>query len=215
MVRRVIGSIAALLLCVMPATATTITIGGLSVDDQGQFSSVPGVTTVDFNALAEGTQDFVTGIASYDDVDIFDCACSGIGDLLDDTTNGARADDGSSFAIDFSVPITYFGFYWGSPDPDNVITFYNGATELFSFTGADLNSMFGVDFGLSGAAYLNIAAGPGDQPATRIVFSGGEFPFETDNHAFIAASVPEPASLLLLTSGGIGLMTRRRWKRRQ
>src|SRR5688572_16728504 len=123
MVRRVIGWIAAFLVTALPAGATTITIGGLAVDDQGQFSTVPGVTTVDFNALGTGTQDFLFGIASYDDVNIFNCPCSGTGDLLDDTTNGARAFGGETFAIDFSEPISYFGFYWGSPDPDNVLTF--------------------------------------------------------------------------------------------
>ena len=108
-----IGVIAAVLLGTIPAAATTISIGGLTVDDQGQFSTVPGVTTVDFNALATGTQDFAFGIASYDDVNIFNCACSGPGDLLDDTTNGARALGGESFAINFSEPISYIWLLLG------------------------------------------------------------------------------------------------------
>lgn len=214
MVRRIIGSIAMLLIGALPAGAASITIGGLVVNDQGQFSNVVGATTVDFNALVNGTQDFVTGIASYDDVNIFSCACSTTGDLLDDTTKGARALAASSYAINFSSPISYFGFYWGSPDSDNVVTFFNGATNLGSFTGANLNSMFGVGFGTSNAAYINFAVGPGDLPATRVVFQGVQFPFETDNHAFQAVSaVPEPTMLLLVGTGGLGLLARRRSKR--
>jgi hypothetical protein len=209
MLRTFIGIFAAILVTAMPAGAGVITVGGSSVDDQGQFSTVPGVTTVDFNALANGTQDFVAGIATYDDVNIFNCACSGTGDLLDDTTKGGRALRGGAFAIDFSQPISYFGLYWGSPDPENAISFFNGATPLFSFTGADLNAMFGVGFGVTSAAYVNFTASPGDTPVTRIVIHGVVDPFETDNHAFLLA-VPEPASWLLFGSGAVAWMRRRR-----
>lgn len=86
---------------------------------------------------------------------------------------------------------------------------------LTSFSGANLNSMFGVGFGTSNAAYFNITAGPGDLPATRVVFQGGQFPFETDNHAFqVASTVPEPTTLLLVATGGVGLLRRRRSNRR-
>jgi hypothetical protein len=216
MARRIVVPIAIVLISAIPAAAASITIGGSSINDQGQFSTVAGATTIDFNGLANGTQDLVTGIASYDNVNIFSCACSGTGDLLDDTTKGARALGGSSYAIDFSSPISYFGFYWGSPDADNLLMFFNGNTLLSTFSGADLNSMFGVGFGTSNAAYFNIAAGPNDSPATRVVFQGGQFPFETDNHAFQVApsSVPEPTTLVLLATGGVGLLARGRWNRR-
>jgi hypothetical protein len=166
----------------MPAGAATVTIGGTPVDDQGSFSAVAGATTVDFNALTGDTQDVVADIASYTSVDIFRCACSSTGDLLDDTTNGARAFAGDDFAIDFSRPLSYFGLYWGSPDPGNVIRIFNGSTELISFSGQDLLNR-GVSGGLSGGAYVNFFAGPGES-FTRVEITGTEFPFETDNHAF-------------------------------
>jgi hypothetical protein len=36
--------------------------------------------------------------------------------------------------ITFSVPLVYFGFYFGSPDSDNVILF-NGGGEIARFNG--------------------------------------------------------------------------------
>jgi hypothetical protein len=195
------------------ASATIVSVGGLAVNDQGQFSTVAGVTTVNFNALSDGTQNFSVGLATYQ-ADIFRCAsCTGSGDLLDDTTKGARAEVGTPLTIDFSRPLRYFGLYWGSPDPGNLITFFNGITPVFALTGANLNAAFGVGFGLDNAAYVNFAAGTGES-YTRIVLSSTDFPFETDNHAF--AAVPEPGSLFLFGSGVLGLLAsiRRRKTRR-
>ena len=63
---------------------------------------------------------------------------------------------------------------------------------------------------------MNFFASPGDLPATRIVVSAGQFPFESDNQAFFAAApptVPEPTSLVLLATGGVALLVRRRNRR--
>ena len=35
-----------------PASAITLSIGGIAVPGQGQFSSIPGVTTIDFESGA-------------------------------------------------------------------------------------------------------------------------------------------------------------------
>ena len=46
--------------------ATTVTVGGTPLANEGQVSSVVGATTVNFNALSNGgPQNFTSGIASY------------------------------------------------------------------------------------------------------------------------------------------------------
>ena len=212
MVRRLTGLVAAILLCSLPASAATITFGGTAVNDQGQFSNVPGATLIDFNGRPLGTQDFTAGIAAYDNVNVFQCVgCSGNGDVKDDTTNAARAfgGPGGLYVLDFSQPISYFGLYWGSPDQGNEMQLYNGATLVRTVTGLEVGNAVG--FGLPGGGYVNVFAGVGEQ-FTRVVFVGGQFPFESDNHAF---AVPEPGALLLLAAAGGGWFARRRKQRRQ
>ena len=201
-------AVVVLLAFAVPASAAMITLGGVSVSGQGQFSAVAGSTTVDFDAIALGNQNFASGIATYQ-ANIFAVGVGGGGDLFDDTTRAARALETANMTVDFSTPINYFGFYFGSPDPGNSVQFFNGATALFTLTGADLIAM-GVPGGTGGAAYVNFT-GVGSESFTRIVFSTANFPFETDNHAYRAvAAVPEPAALLLLGTAGAAMLTKAR-----
>ena len=47
-------------------------------------------------------------------------------------------------------PNQYFGLLWGSVDDCNTLSFYNGATLLFSFTGHDVDPLANGDQGAAG-----------------------------------------------------------------
>jgi hypothetical protein len=113
----------------IPAAAATITIGGTSLANQGQVSSVAGATTVNFNGLSNGgPQNFTSGIASYSNLFIRTAVTT---DIVGDSSPFADPNTAiGDLTITFSQPIIYFGLYWGSPDPLNTITFFNGTTLL-------------------------------------------------------------------------------------
>ena len=107
--------------------------------------------------------------------------------------------------IVFSTPISYFGLAWGTPDPYNSLQLFNGATQLGpTFTGLDLASSF-----TAGTFYVNFYAGAGEQ-ITKVVLSSSGCCFETDNHSYRIAAIPEPGSFALLAVPALLLAVRRR-----
>jgi PEP-CTERM motif len=184
------------------AHATTITTGGTSLVNQGLVTSVGGSGTVDFNSLPNGTTaSFTSGIATYSNIFVRN---SPLSDIAGDSSQfSAPSSTSGDMTIAFATPVVYFGLYWGSPDPTNTITFFNGATQLFSLTGQNLHDQYNVSLGSNNAAYVNFFAGSGESYTRIVVSAAGSFPFETDNHAF--ATVPEPGSLLLM-GAGFGLL---------
>ncbi|BCS35898.1 hypothetical protein TBR22_A51330 [Luteitalea sp. TBR-22] len=77
------------------------------------------------------------------------------------------------------------------------MTLFDGASPVFTATGSDVGPLVG--FGHPGAGYVTVVAGQGER-FTRVVLSSTDYPFETDNHAYVPA-VPEPSALLLLAAG--------------
>ncbi len=108
----------------------------------------------------------------------------------------------------------YFGLLWGSVDDYNTLSFYDGNTLLFSFTGIDVDGSANGNQGAGGTFYVNINS---DTAFNKVVASSTAFGFEFDNVALginpIAVSpIPEPETYSLLMAGLalIGAIIRRR-----
>ncbi len=106
----------------------------------------------------------------------------------------------------FTVPLTYYGFLWGSADQYNTVEFYSGATMVGAFTPPPP-----ANGNQAASMYFNAYAGAGQQ-FTRIEFYSTGNAFETDNHAVIAVPEPETYAMLLAGLGLIGTIARRRNK---
>jgi hypothetical protein len=107
--------------------------------------------------------------------------------------------------------VSYFGLYWGSIDTWNTISFWDGSTEVASFTGTDVANAASspVDFGTT-SLFVNFFAN--GNAWTTIDLTSSQPNFESDNHAFGDSAVPEPATMALLGLGmlGFSLLIRRR-----
>ncbi|MBP0029705.1 PEP-CTERM sorting domain-containing protein [Roseofilum sp. Guam] len=195
-----------------PAKAITFTLGGQYVPGQGQFSTVEGADTIDFNSGLP-TDGLVTYSANPDVA------------IVSGNIYGAVAPAGDSspyltvsplaatpVTIDFSKPIDYFGLYWGSINlsSQNSISFYHQGNLVKSFIGAEID-------GYASNHYVNFFTNPG-QLIDSIVLSSPVPAMETDNHAYRFApepveepqSVPEGGTLAMIGLAGIALFGSKR-----
>jgi hypothetical protein len=99
-----------------PADAIMLTFGGTAVSGQGQFSNVPGVTTIDFESGAP-----TSGLAIYSAPDPGPAVVSGSSATsflsVEDNTRYLAvsilrdARGNTPVTIDFANPLDYFGLY--------------------------------------------------------------------------------------------------------
>ncbi|MBV8095755.1 MAG: hypothetical protein JO110_21510 [Acetobacteraceae bacterium] len=146
--------------------------------------------------------------------------------------NYAVAYSGSPYSLDLTTTlptgINYFGYWLSALDPGNSVTFYNGGTEVYSFTPADFINLTGP----CPNPYCgnpNPPGGNSDQPYAFLNFfdNGGTFDriifsqnlsgagYESDNHTVgfaIATSgtaingVSEPGSAALMGAAVLSLV---------
>lgn len=201
-----------------PADAIMLTFGGTPVAGQGEFSNVPGVTTIDFESGAP-----TSGLAIYSAPGPGPAVVSGNTESsiisADDYTRYLAvsilgdARGTTPVTIDFANPLDYFGLYWGTPSANNTISFFNGDTLLQSFTGDAV--VGGIT--PNAAVYANFFAEPGES-FNKVVLSDSSIGFESDNHAYKVAaseSVPEPVTSLTAFASVVagGLMKRQQQRK--
>lgn len=207
----------------MHGATISVTVGGVFCT-AGKCSANPNATTVDFDAVVSGTpSSYSDGIATYTWSSLLSPFVSGTvsgeyaapgatkgGSWTDNSTYltvGSPNGRPSMVTIDFSTPISYFGLYMGSPDAYNHLQFdFYEFNSNQAFDGHQL--LDPANGSWAEADYLNFNVSGG--AISRIVMTSDSPAFETDNHAFVAAT-PEPLSVFLL---GSGLVCLGLWRKR-
>lgn len=233
----------ALMLTAAPALAIT-TIGtvpgGVAAGSEGIVSNHPGITEERLNSPT-----LLGACSQQDPVGITIVGQAGTSYNLGSTTIYQRRLDPSGDTscylavnptgqteIEFSnatatTPLTYLGFYWGSMDEYNEVTFLdvNGFPVAFStgdytLTGEQVANLQGAPAYVYGSSpypsnFTEFTFDPNDQVKT-LVLETGNYAFEIDNLAYTLASgshliaASEPASLALIGIGCVGLSRLRR-----
>ena len=211
---------AAILGLVTTLTATSasaiinVTIGGTSVADEGIVSSVAGAITTNFNgSFANPAGYFGGGVVNGNSAPSGQYASP-----PNDTSNYFSVGPSTIEAAIINTGLaSYFGYYGGSPDDYNNVSFFNSATEslIATFTGTQLATFAGVEPNgdQSVGFFWNFTASDSVSYFDTVVFDSIDYnAFETDNHAVLAAAVPEPETyaMMLIGMGMIGFTARRR-----
>jgi len=235
MIKHTITAACALALVIGPTVALA-DVFNVTYSDPGVQTPPTSVTThyETFTSGPYGTTTFggTSIIGTYSGDYLINSASAfggagGTGSFIQTALNGT---DSEVFTVTLSQSVNYFGLWFSSLDPGNQLTFYNGATEVYSFDPADYHALVGACpsgtnpyCGNPNPAFLGQDAGQLfaylnflDTTGTfdRIVFTDilpGQF--ESDNWAVAqdvasipgTALTPEPSSLLLLSSAAMGM----------
>lgn len=126
-----------------------------------------------------------------------------------DTSQYLAVYGGETASLAIAPPTKAISFYWGSIDAYNTVSFFSGATQVASFTGAMVPAA--PADGSQGNPVNNrrVTFDFQGQSVDRVQFASSGNSFELDT---VTAAVPEPASwaLLVVGFGLVGVSARRR-----
>ena len=200
-----------MLLCAIPLAAGATSINYFfAVDGNNYTSPYSGVTVYTFDGAPllnwSGNGAVVNGSTGQNAAP-FGVSASDATNYLTVPVSGGT---GSITAILPNAVNNYFGIWWGSVDTYNTLTFYNGATAVASFTGSSITNpdpANGNQTAPSQNLYVNFLGLPN---FNKFEMTSTQYAFEADNIAVGKVNVPEPATLLLLGFGLLGLAGIRR-----
>jgi hypothetical protein len=118
-----------------------------------------------------------------------------------DATNYMAVLGGGTETIAYASEKTFFGLYWGSVDNYNLLTFYEGATQVATISGSQTGPLIasGGQGDYSSNGYVLISGLP---KFDSVMVTSGSNSFEFDN---VVAGVPEPSTWMMMGLGFAGL----------
>ena len=201
-------AVATLFAATSASAALTVTIGGTPLAGEGLISSVVGAVTTDFNAS-------LVNPANYTGGGVVNGSVPGSwASPPNDTSNYFTVGPSTSNpgVVTLSGLASYFGYYGGSPDTYNSVSFFNGDSLIGSFDGVTLAGLASVaaNGDQSVGSFWNFTANNAGDYFNTVVFASVSNAFETDNHAVLAVPEPETYAMMLAGLGLIGFSARRR-----
>lgn len=184
-----------------------------TIENPGTVSTQqPGVTTIDFESMSCTvggysfcSGDYIVRTGSTGGVAAAPFAATPAGEYYLSVPEHVAGLNSATLMLGASY--SYFGLFWGSIDNYNFLEFYDGATLIETFNGADFSPILDDDGGQtdwSSNRFINFFFTDGDS-FNKIVMTSNNYAFETDNHAYGNATIPEPGMLGLLGLGLLGL----------